>query len=336
MTPSDVEVSAFADELRGSKRVLLTTHVRPDGDALGTTAALQRALASLGFDASCLVLSEIPEKYAFLYHGVPHQVMQQGVPPAPHFDGVDTLLVCDTGTWSQLPSLRETVEAFDGRKLVLDHHLTQEDWPDRHLVDTTAGAAAEVAMRLIHTLDVSIDEPMAVALFAAMATDTGWFGYSNASARTFQLAGECVAAGADPDALMARLYRSERPQKIQLFAKGLSSLDLRHDDRLAVMTLRRSDYQAADAEAQDSEDLINEPMKIASVAVSLLVGEPLTPDPTGKQAIKVSLRSKGQVDCAALLQPFGGGGHARAAGARVEGDIDTVRERVAEAVFQLL
>lgn len=313
MSVTDADVFAFAELLKSSGRVLLTTHVRPDGDALGTTGAMQRALAVAGVEARCLVLSDIPPKYAFLYDGVPHDVLLDGGDVGRYFTGIDTLLVCDTGTWSQLPGLQEHVEAFGGRKLVLDHHVTQQDWPDTHLVDTTAGAAAEVAKRVIAAMGVSLTKPMATCLYAAMATDTGWFSYSNASSATLRHAADCVDAGANPDELNARLYRSEAASKVRLFARGLASMQLHAEERLSVMTLRRDDYAEATATAADGEDLINEPMKIASVEASLLLGE--NPDNAAATATKVSLRSKGKVDCAALLATFGGGGHPRAAGA---------------------
>ena len=329
MPPSDDEVRDFAEELRAAKRVWITTHIRPDGDALGTTAAMAIGLRRLGVDARCHVLSPIPEKYAFLYEGV-EQASVEDLATA------DAFLVCDTGTWSQLPGLEPAVTAFAGRKLVLDHHLTQQDWANRKLVDTTAGAAAEVAFAVLKAMDVAIDKPIAERLYAATATDTGWFAYSNTSPRTLRIAADCVEAGADPDALFGRLYRSEREQKLRLAARGLASLELLCDGRLAVMSLAKEDYDASGAAVTDSEDLINEPMKIATVEASLLIGENPHADAVAERAVKVSLRSKGGVDCARLLEPFGGGGHARAAGARVDGPLSAAREQVVAAVANLL
>jgi phosphoesterase RecJ-like protein len=324
MTPTDADLRAFADELRGLGSVLITTHVRPDGDALGTTAAMALALKRIGVEATCLTLSPGPEKLGFLYDGIP-----TAADAASGLAKVDGLLVCDTGTWSQLPGLQEPVEAFAGRKLVLDHHLTQQDWADRKLVDTTAGAAAEVAMRVIRAMGIEIDEPIATRLYAGMATDTGWFAYSNTSPRLMRLAADCVEAGASPDALYARLYRDERLARVRLFAKALSGLELHAEGRLAVLTLKGSDYHAAEAVVADGEDLINEPMKIRGVKASLLIGENPEADAVAKGTVKVSLRSVvGGVDCARFLERYGGGGHARAAGARLEGSLAEIKQRV--------
>lgn len=337
MPATDADYEAMMTALREACRVVLTTHVRPDGDALGTTAAMALGLSRLGIDAECLVLSEVPPKYAFLYADARVQWRYlKDVDATAMLDGADALLVCDTGTWSQLPGLQEPIEVFGGKKLVLDHHVTQEDWADVKLVDTTAGAAAEVALLLLKRLGIPLDRKLAEPLYAAMATDTGWFAYSNTSPRTLRLAADCVEAGADPDALNGRLYRSERAERIRLFARGLSSLELLEDGRLAVMTLAKADYDAAGATVTDGEDLINEPMKIATVEASLLIGENPQADAVAERAVKVSLRSKGQLDCAAFLRQFGGGGHPRAAGARVEGTLAEAKTRVATGLIQTL
>ncbi len=326
------DVDAFADRLRRAERVVLVGHVRPDGDSLGTTAALALGLTLLGKKATCLALSQVAKKYAFLYNDVTHLVE---VDPNEVLAEADTLLVCDTGTWSQLPTMQAAVEAFGGQVLVLDHHQTQEPWGDARLVDTEAGAAAEVAARVLAALRVEMTPEIAQRLFVAAATDTGWFSYSNASARTYRLAADCIEAGVDPDALAARLYRDEPAARLRLKTRALQSLRWHADGRLTTMQLTRADYEAADATPEDAEDLINEPMKVGTVEASLLVGEPPVGAVVG-DAIKVSLRSKGGVDCAALLQTFGGGGHARAAGARVQGTVEEVRDVVVRAVLETL
>ena len=332
MPPTDADYAAFAEELRAAERVLITTHVRPDGDALGTTAAVHLGLRHLGVASRCAVPSPVPPKYAFLYDGI-----DVADDPAAAVTEADLILVCDTGTWSQLPGLREAIEASSARKLVLDHHLTQEDWPDRHLVDTTAGAAAEVAMLLLRAMNVPLTADVAGRLYAAMATDTGWFSYSNTTPRTMRLAADCVEAGAIPDDLNGRLFRNERPARLRLVQRCLASLDLLADDRLAVMSLSADDYRDGGADVSDGEGLINLPMEVGSVTTSLLIGENPTADAVPEGVVKVSLRSKpGGLDCAAFLKDYGGGGHARAAGARVDGTLADVRARVVRALLERL
>ena len=120
------------DTLGRCKRVLVTTHVRPDGDALGSTAAMVMGLKKKGIDAEVLLLSHLPRKYAFIYeeHAIPFIDVEKGFPPTFSLDAYDALLVIDTGTWSQLPGLEPYVSRFTKPKLVIDHHLTQQDWAD--------------------------------------------------------------------------------------------------------------------------------------------------------------------------------------------------------------
>src|SRR4030095_5839911 len=134
------------DTLSRAQRVLVTTHVRPDGDALGSVAAMVLALRTKGIASEVLLLSHLPRKYAFIFteNDVPSRDVESGWPERFPFETFDALLVVDTGTWSQLPGLQERIRDWKVPKLVLDHHLTQQDWADVKLVDTKAAAAGEI------------------------------------------------------------------------------------------------------------------------------------------------------------------------------------------------
>ena len=144
MTPDPMQ--QIIDTLSRCKRVLVTTHVRPDGDALGSSAAMVLGMKQKGIDAEVLLLSHLPRKYAFIYHeaGVKHIDAEAGFPPDFSLDPYDALLVVDTGTWNQLPGLQERVENWPKPKLVIDHHLTQQEWATAKWVDTSAGACGSI------------------------------------------------------------------------------------------------------------------------------------------------------------------------------------------------
>ena len=154
------------DVLSASRRVLVTTHVRPDGDALGTVAATVLGMRKAGISAEVLLLSHLPRKYQFVFdeNQIVYHDAEQGWPASLTMSGFDALLVMDTGTWSQLPGLREQVEKWAGKKLVVDHHLTQEDWADVKLVVTEAAAAGEIAAELLDVWQIEFDQPIAAAL----------------------------------------------------------------------------------------------------------------------------------------------------------------------------
>ena len=318
------------DALARCKKILLTTHVRPDGDALGTTAAMSAGLKQRGIAPTCLLLSKLPSKYAFLYDGIDYHESDGGLGGL-ELDDFDALLVCDTGTWSQLPGLEGPVSNWQKPKLVLDHHLTQQDWADVKLVDTTAAAAAEVAGGLLRRWGVEFDAAMATALYAGLVADTGWFQYSNTTARTLRLAADLLDAGADHEGVYLRLYQNERPARLLLQTRGMQSLQLSAGDRLATMELTKQDFADAGATVNDTEALVNQPLQIAEVRASLLFTDPPEGGP-----IRVSCRSKGQVDVAAFAQTFGGGGHARAAGLKIDAPLADARRRVSEAMAAAL
>jgi bifunctional oligoribonuclease and PAP phosphatase NrnA len=321
------------DVLSRAKRVLVTTHVRPDGDALGSAAALVLGLRQRKIDAEVLLLSHLPRKYAFIFkdYQITHHDAEPGWPADLHLDRFDCLLVVDTGTWSQLPGLRERIESWRVPKLVIDHHLTQEDWADHKLVITQAAAAGEIVAELLELWNVPLDLPIATALYLAISTDTGWFQFSNTRPYTMRLAAMLMEAGVDTDRMYQLLYQNERAERVALQARAMQSLELLGDNRVAVMTIRRGDFELTKANVPDTENLINVPLAIATVEVAVLITEPLDAGP-----VRVSLRSKGQVNVAEFAARFGGGGHARAAGLKMQGTIEFVHRSVIEALLQAL
>jgi phosphoesterase RecJ-like protein len=321
------------DTLARCKRVLVTTHVRPDGDALGSTAAMVMGLKKKGIDAEVLLLSHLPRKYAFIYqeYAIPFIDVERGFPPAFSLDPYDALLVIDTGTWSQLPGLEPYVARYAKPKLVIDHHLTQQDWADIKLVVTQAAAAGEIVFEVLEQWDIGLDAPMATALFLAICTDTGWFQFSNTRPFTMHLAAELMEAGVDTDRMYQLLYQNERAERVLLQTRAVQSLQLLAGGKLAVMTVTRRDFEETRAGVPDTENLINIPLQIRTVEVSLLFTEPLDAGP-----VRVSLRSKGQVDVAQFAERFGGGGHARAAGLKVDGQFGDVLDQVVTAMVQRL
>jgi len=323
----------FIDALSQHKRVLVTTHVRPDGDALGTAAAMVLGMRKVGIEAEVLLLSHLPRKYAFIFNdaAIVHHDVEQGWPADFPFARFDAFLVVDTGTWSQLPGVRERVEHWAVPKLVLDHHLTQEAWADVKLVETTAAAAGEIAAGVLARWGVTLDRNIAAALFLAIASDTGWFQFSNTRPQTLRLAADLMEAGVDTDRMYQQLYQNERAERVALQTRAQQSLELLADGRLAVMRVRKADFEETSAQVPDTENLINVPLQIRTVEVSILIVEPRDVGP-----VRVSLRSKGQVDVARFAEQFGGGGHARASGLKIDGPFDAARDRVVAAMLARL
>ena len=313
--------------------VLVTTHVRPDGDALGTVAATVLALRKVGIEPDVLLLSHLPSKYAFVFRDnqIVHHDAEQGWPPGLSLDRFDALLVMDTGTWSQLPGLRERVANWSAPKLVVDHHLTQEDWADVKLVVKEAAAAGEIAAELFDQWGIELDQSIAAALFLAIASDTGWFQFSNTRPYTLRLAARLIEAGVDTDQMYQHLYQNERAERLALQTRAQQSLELLLDGRLAVMRVTKADFDQTGANVGDTENLINVPLQVRTVEVSLLLVEPRDAGP-----VRVSLRSKGQIDVAKFAEQFGGGGHARASGLKLNATLQDAHDRVVGAMCRTM
>jgi len=319
--------------LSNTNRILLTTHVRPDGDALGSVAAMALALRKRNIDSNVLLLSHLPRKYAFVFKdaSIPHIDVESGFPDRFPLDSYDALLVIDTGTWSQLPDLQPRLANFNKPRIVIDHHLTQESWADIKLVETDAAAAGEILANLIRRWNITIDPQIATALYVAIASDTGWFQFANTRPRTMRLAADLMEAGADTIRLYELLYQNERPERLAIQARTLNSMELLCDNRLAIMRIWKTDFEQTKANVPDTENLINVPLQIGSVEVSVLITEPRDFGP-----VRFSLRSKGQLDVAKFAEQFGGGGHARAAGLKMEVPFQQAHDQVVAALVQAM
>jgi len=319
------EFQRVIDVLSGCNNVLVTTHIRPDGDALGTAAAAVLAMRQKGVNSQVLLLSHLPTKYAFIFqeNDIQHWDAEADWPSGLQLGHFDALLAVDTGTWSQLPGLKDRITQIKGPKLVVDHHLTQEDWADIKLVRTQAAAAGEIVAELLERWGVKLDQAMASALFLALVSDTGWFQFSNTRPDTLRLAARLMEEGVDTDRLYQKLYQNERPERIALQTRAMDSMRLAGGGALAVMQIRKQDFDETGSNVPDTENLVNIPLQIGSVQVSMLGVEPKDFGP-----VRVSLRSKGQVDVARFCEKFGGGGHARAAGLKREGELNQVMEQM--------
>lgn len=315
------------------KTVLVTTHVRPDGDAIGTSAAMVLGLRQKGIEAHVLLLSRSPKKYEFVLecNQIKTFVAEPVWPADLDLDVYDALLVVDTGTWSQLPGVKEHMGDFKKPKLVLDHHLTQEDWADAKLVVTTAAAAGEIACELLSGWGIDHNQAVAEALLIAITSDTGWFQFANTTPHTFRMAASLLEAGADMDRVYQLVYQSESAPRLGLQTRVLESLQLLAGGRLAVMSLGPEDFAAAGATVMHTENFINIPMQVKTVQVSMLAVQS-----PGGGPIRISLRSKGQLDVARFAEQFGGGGHARASGLKLDGPLKESMKQVTDALLKSL
>ncbi len=328
---SNCTIDQIAEMLQQAASVLITTHLKPDGDALGSLVAMGAALERMGKTVQRWVMPPVPDNLSLLRDDVALTEIGEAGPPADAGEP-DRIVVLDTGSWSQLEPLCGYLEPRYDRIIVIDHHLRGDDLSALRYVDSTAAACCEIAAALIDQLPVEPDALIRRALFVGLASDTGWFRFSNTTAQTHELAARLLRAGVDHAELYAQLEQGERPEKLRLLIRALDSLQLCNGGKAAVMTLRSSDFADTGAMPEETERFVDVPQAVRDVRVVALVTE------QDDGPVRLSLRSKpgpGAINVSQLAQQFGGGGHARAAGAKVDGTLETVRERVIAALAAL-
>ena len=322
--------------IRDARRVLVTTHAKPDGDAFGAVVALTAALRGAGHEVEAWFTPPVLESLK----GLPGADLLGAIEPATVLGDADLVLVADTAAWSQLAPLRPQLESRLQRMLIVDHHISGDVAARWRLVDDAAAACCEMVLDLLDALGLDWRQPVVRdVLLVGIAADTGWFRFSNTRPRTLRAAASLLEAGVDHAMLHARLEQSERPQKMALLARALSSLRFLDSGRMVLMVLRAEDFVASGADVSDTDRFVDIPQMVGRVQAVALVTEPPAADSINSDRdkappVRVSLRSKagpGAVNVALLAGRFGGGGHARAAGAKIAAPVDEVIDRLTEA-----
>lgn len=327
-----------ASWIAGFRRPLLLSHVKPDGDALGSLVAMRTLLAARGVAATAVIFDELSTRYTiFARHGklpcFPREIGEE------ELAACDAVIVLDTCSYNQLEPVADWLRRCPLPKMAIDHHHTRDELADRYLIDSSAAANCLLLYELARASGWKIEQAAAEALFIGLAMDTGWFRHANTNERALQAAGELAGLGANPNALFIELYQRETAGRIRLLGRAVESLELHEDDRLALMTLPASAFPATGATRAETEDIVNEPLRIATVRVSALLVE------HDEGFVRVNLRAKAAgegadaqpaVDIAAVAQLLGGGGHRAAAGGTVRGDVATVRGTVIDVLRRAL
>ncbi|MGD9110104.1 MAG: bifunctional oligoribonuclease/PAP phosphatase NrnA [Phycisphaerales bacterium] len=325
MTQTNVFQSAL-DLVNKSGNVLVTTHTRPDGDACGCVVAVTGMLKSLGKTVQSLLLSELPEWYEFLFEQKP-VFFQPDKTPAQLAD-IDLVILVDVNSDSQLSKFADWLKTSKKKVLVFDHHVTNDGLGDVEIIDTSASATSLIIYDFLKFADWQITEGVARALFVAVATDTGWFQFSNTDSRTFAVAAELIKAGAEPTELYRRLYQNFSPQRFKLMTRMLNSLELHFDGRFAVQQLTVEDFKSTGASYKDTENLIDQCRLIKTVQAAALFVE------LKDGRVRCSLRSGGKIDVRKVAQEFGGGGHICAAGVYLQGPLQNAKRKIFDSVKQ--
>jgi bifunctional oligoribonuclease and PAP phosphatase NrnA len=330
------------------KRVVILTHVKPDGDAVGSSLAVARAInlaTRTGVEhippaATPWYWGPLPDWFAEIVSPTQHRAIDEANraddDPREEPDGV---LILDTGSWTQLHEVREWLLKRTQIAAVLDHHRQGDpDVAPRRLIIPEAAAACEPAAelcRLLLSLQSVSELPPEVAspLYMGLATDTGWFRHSNVTPSAMRLAAALLDAGADHAGLYECLEQRDRVSRLRLMGRALASLELHQNNTVALMTLRQQDFHDSHATPNDSGGFADLALKAATVQVAAVITEAWVN--TAGNITKISLRSKEgprAVDVNEVARKLGGGGHIRASGAKLSVGLAEARQKVLEAL----
>ena len=296
------------------ERFVLTSHARPDGDAVGSVLACCQILRQMGKSAEVVLHDGVP----IIYRPLPFadEVVQAAGINGKYEAAI--VLECDSVQRTRLQGLERQF------LINIDHHLSGRPFAHINWIDPSACATAELVYRLARQAGANITPPIATCLYTAVLTDTGSFSFSGTNQRTFALAQELVRCGADPVAIAKNVYFSNPASKMRLLGAALSTL--RRDGNLTWMYVTRDDMERCGAIDEDCEGLVNYALGIAGVEVAVFFRE------IAGSRFRVSLRSKGALNVSAVAQNFGGGGHECASGCSVEGPLAVASERILAAL----
>jgi phosphoesterase RecJ-like protein len=304
-TTSEATVATVADEIRRRQRFVVTSHARPDGDAIGSSLAMAYALKHLGKDVR-VVSRDAPPPPMMVFPGVPEIEVTDHVA-----DPGDAVIVMECGDLA-----RTGVAGLDrGFVINIDHHPGNTLFGASNWFDLSASACGEMVYDLVRELGVPLTFEIATHVYVAILTDTGSFHYSNITPRTFDICRDCIEAGVSAPAVARNIFDSNNLGRLKLFGAVLSGMQLDASGRIATVSVDRALAQECGGTYEDTEGLINLPLTVKEILSVVFFKE------NGPGDWRVSMRSKGAIDVNAIAKEFGGGGHKNASGCSARGTL---------------
>lgn len=299
--------------IQKSVKIAILSHVMPDGDSIGSSLALLSTLKQMGKESKFILDDPVPPIYQFLKGA-------DAVESSQSLEDFDLVIALDCGDIERLGTCRDDIS---GKTIInIDHHPSNTLFGTYNWIDKDAAATAELIYELLQALETPIDEAIAECLYVGLSTDTGHFQYSNTVPKTFTIAGELLTYGVKASEVYEKLYKNTTKEKIQLIRKALENLEFYCGDRIASIYLTQEQMQEIGVKEGDSDGLINFPRDIDTVEAAVLFKE------TEKGIIKVGFRSKRVLDVCQIAQHFGGGGHVKASGCTMKGDMESAKKTV--------
>lgn len=304
-----LELLSLISRLLHAENVLILCHKNPDGDTVGSSAALYHALKSLGKNAALLCSDPIPARYSYMQAELFTGQFEPGYIVAVDVAGIQLF--------------GDGVRPYSDRvDLCIDHHGSNSGYADAMYLDATAAATAEIIYQLLEAMQVTITPVIADCLYTGLSTDTGCFLFGNTTAHTHKVAAALMEAGARVEELNALLFESKSKGRIAIERTALENLEYYFDEQCALISMTREQIAASGVSVEDLEGVTGLPRKIEGVRV----GVTLRQNPSG--SYKVSIRTVKGVDACSIAKRLGGGGHEQAAGCELEGNLENAKAAV--------
>jgi phosphoesterase RecJ-like protein len=330
----EFDTKKFVALIKGLKRIVITSHINPDGDSLGSEIGFAEWLMSIGKEVKVFNHSHIPENYKFLDKENPIIEIFNTAKHEKIINDADVFFLLDTNDPLRAKSLAPFITSHKN-PILIDHHLEPKDFAKERFIDTESTSTGEMIYRLITSaqkeLGGAISKKAAQALYVGIMTDTGSFRFPRTKSDTFRMSAELIDLGADPVYSYNETYNSSKASKMMLVGRSLSSLKFYFDDHLATQVIFQNDLRETSSNEEEVDGFVQFPLQVASVEFSIFILEL-------KEGWKVSLRSKGNKSAAEAANYFGGNGHFHAAGARIyeKKSFDVLHKEICDTVFKQL
>jgi phosphoesterase RecJ-like protein len=320
---------AFHELVAKRTRFLLTTHLNPDGDGMGSEVAMAIWLGRLGKTVHILNDSVVPPAFLFLTRMFPMDVYEPELAEA-RFAEAEALVVLDTSNRQRIGRLGALIDRHAIDVAIIDHHVSHNGFGRVNVIEPEAAATGEIVYDLMREASADFTPEVAEALYVALMTDTGSFRYSNTDSAAHRMAAELLAHGIDPQRIHARVHAHASASRLRFFGEVLSAMELVSDGRIVVLEASPEQFQKHGLVGADTEGLVDMPRNIAGVESVALFSEV----EAGK--VKVSLRSTGRIAIDSVCSRLGGGGHPHAAGVLLRGTREAAKARVIPEIERLV
>lgn len=313
--------TSAADFIDAHQKFIITAHETPDGDAIGSEYALYEALKELKKKAIILNSDQMPRKYQFLDLDKIVEVADSSSDlPADLSDW--GLFILDTNDIHNIGLISDLILPFVNQYFIIDHHESGMDILTGNLVEREASSTCEILFDLFNDLSIPISFPIAQALYTGIVYDTGSFVYPKTSEKTFSTAQKLVAKGVIPNVIYTQIYESNSISSLVIQSRVMSTLELFYNNHVSVLTMTKEMLRECNALYEESDIIINIPLKSAEIKVSVFFKE------NEEGILRCSMRSKGNIDVANIAQLFGGGGHKTAAGFKSKIPLEEIKLKV--------